>query len=519
VQLAYRRASACNSFFLSVLPRPGFRSLHNVRPFPLVAIPISDTRPYRPAHREVPHLRYHNRGNNRNYPRIPILASRENKLIARYTRQEMGHVWGDANKFAKWLEVELAATETLAEAGQVPKDAAATIRSRAKVDVARIHELEARVKHDVIAFTMAVGESIGDPATARWLHYGMTSNDVVDTAQALLVRDASRLIEAALVRFGDVLAKRAQEFRQTPQIGRTHGIHAEPITFGLKIANWFAENERNQERFRDAAVQMAVGKISGAVGNASHLGPEMEERICRRLGLNVAPVASQVIQRDRHAHFLSALALVAATLEKIALEIRHLQRTEVREAEEPFSGEQRGSSAMPHKRNPVTCEQICGLARLVRSNLIAAFENVALWHERDISHSSVERVILPDSTILVDYMLAKMTAIVADMRVFPQRMLRNLDSTQGLVFSGQLLQDLVEKGMPRDDAYKAVQENAMAAWESDESFRERVATDPRVTRYLDAKALANSFDLQRQLRYVDAIFARVFGEKTSAKKA
>jgi adenylosuccinate lyase len=339
----------------------------------------------------------------------------------------------------------------------------------------------------------------------------------VDTAQALLVRDASRLIEAALVKFGDVLAKRAEEFRQTPQIGRTHGIHAEPITFGLKIANWFAENARNQERFRDAAAQMAVGKISGAVGSASHLGPEMEERICQRLGLNVAPVASQVIQRDRHAHYLSALALVAATLEKIALEIRHLQRTEVREAEEPFGGEQRGSSAMPHKRNPVTCEQICGLARLVRSNLIAAFENVALWHERDISHSSVERIILPDSTILVDYMLAKMTAIIADMRVFPERMLRNLHSTHGLVFSGQLLQDLVEKGMPRDDAYKAVQENAMAAWDSDTSFHDRVGADARITKYLDAKALAHTFDLKRQLRYVDAIFARVFGEKTREK--
>jgi adenylosuccinate lyase len=438
-------------------------------------------------------------------------------LISRYTRENMGRVWSDANKFAKWLDVELAATETLAEAGQVPKEAAATIRARAKVDAARILELEARVKHDVIAFTMAVGESIGDPAAARWLHHGMTSNDVVDTAQALLVRDASRLIEAALVKFGDVLAKRAEEFRITPQVGRTHGIHAEPITFGLKIANWFAENARNQERFRDAAAQMAVGKISGAVGNASHLGPEMEERICQRLGLNVAPVASQVIQRDRHAHYLSALALIAATLEKIALEIRHLQRTEVREAEEPFSGEQRGSSAMPHKRNPVTCEQICGLARLVRSNLIAAFENVALWHERDISHSSVERVIFPDSTILVDYMLAKMTTIVADMRVFPERMLRNLHSTHGLVFSGQLLQDLVEKGMPRDDAYKAVQENTMAAWEADTSFRDRVGADARITKYLDAKALAHTFDLKRQLRYVDAIFARVFGAKTNEK--
>jgi adenylosuccinate lyase len=432
-------------------------------------------------------------------------------LIPRYTREAMGRVWSDANRFGKWLEVELAATETLAEAGQVPAEAAATIRARAKVDVARIHELEARVKHDVIAFTMAVGESIGDPAAARWLHYGMTSNDVVDTAQALLVRDAARLIEAALAKFSGVLANRAEEFRHTPQIGRTHGIHAEPITFGLKVANWYAENQRNIGRFADAAEQMAVGKISGAVGNASHLGTEMEERICQRLGLRVAPVASQVIQRDRHAQFLSTLALIAATLERIALEIRHLQRTEVREAEEPFGGEQRGSSAMPHKRNPVTCEQICGLARLVRSNMLAAYENVGLWHERDISHSSVERVILPDSTILVDYMLAKMTTVIGEMRVFPERMRKNLESTHGLVFSGQLLQDLVERGMPRDEAYKAVQENAMAAWESDTSFRERVARDARITKYLDAQALAHTFDLARQLRFVDAIFERVFG--------
>jgi adenylosuccinate lyase len=427
----------------------------------------------------------------------------------------MGAVWRDANKYAKWLEVELAATETLAEAGDVPKEAAEKIRANAKIDVARIQELESRVKHDVIAFTMAVGESIGDPAAARWFHYGMTSNDVVDTAQALQVREASRLIEAALVKFGDALAKRAQEFRSTPQIGRTHGVHAEPITFGLKIANWYAENERNQQRFRDAAAQMAVGKISGAVGNASHLGPDIEERICQRLGLIAAPVASQVIQRDRHAQYLSALALISATLEKIALEIRHLQRTEVREAEEPFGGEQRGSSAMPHKRNPVNCEQICGLARIVRSNLIASFENIGLWHERDISHSSVERIILPDSTILVDYMLAKMTTIIADMRVFPERMLRNLELTHGLVFSGQLLLDLVEKGMPRDDAYKTVQENSMSAWETESSFRERVAKDSRVTKYLDAAALAHTFDLKRQLRHVDAIFARVFGEPTA----
>ncbi|GAC1668961.1 MAG: adenylosuccinate lyase [Candidatus Acidiferrum sp.] len=440
-------------------------------------------------------------------------------MIPRYTRADMGRVWSDANKFAKWLEVEIAAAQTLAEDSLVPKEAADAIRDRAKVDVARIQELETRVKHDVVAFTMAVGESIGDPLAARWLHYGMTSNDVVDTAQALQIREASRLIDAALEKFSGSLAKRAEEFRSTPQIGRTHGVHAEPITFGLKIANWYAENERNRARFREAAAQMAIGKISGAVGNAAHLGPEMEERICRRLGLSVAPVASQVIQRDRHAHFLSSLALISATLEKIALEIRHLQRTEVREAEEPFGGEQRGSSAMPHKRNPVTCEQICGLARVVRSNLMAAFENIALWHERDISHSSVERIILPDSTILVDYMLAKMTAIVADMRVFPERMLRNLESTHGLVFSGQLLQDLIEKGMPRDEAYKAVQENAMAAWESESSFRDRVAADSRVAKYLDVTALAHTFDLRRQLRHIDAIFARVFTERSKTNSA
>ena len=440
-------------------------------------------------------------------------------LIPRYTRAKMGRVWSDANKYTRWLDVELAAADTLAEAGQVPKDAAATIRARAIADPERINEIESRVKHDVIAFTMAVGESIGDPSAARWLHYGLTSNDVVDTAQALLVRDASKLIEEGLVVFGEILDLRAHQFRHTPQIGRTHGIHAEPITFGLKVANWFAENQRNIARFRDAAAQMAVGKISGAVGNAAHLGPEIEEKICKRLGLAAAPVASQVIQRDRYAHYLSALALIAATLEKIALEIRHLQRTEVREAEEPFGVEQRGSSAMPHKRNPVTCEQICGLARVVRANMLAAYENVSLWHERDISHSSVERIILPDSTILIDYMLAKMTAIVGEMRVFPERMLRNLESTHGLVYSGVLLQDVIEKGMPRDEAYKAVQENAMDAWESETSFRDRVASDPRITKYLDAKALEHTFDLQRQLRYVDAIFDRVFGAHPADEKS
>jgi adenylosuccinate lyase len=433
-------------------------------------------------------------------------------MIARYTRPQMGAIWTDQGRLQRWLEVELAATDMLAEHGVVPREAAARIRERARVDAARVLEIESRVRHDVIAFTLAVGEAIDDPEAARWLHYGLTSNDVVDTAQALQVREASRLIDAGLKRLGEVLEKRAHEFQHTPQIGRTHGIHAEPITFGLKIANWFAENRRNQERFCHAARQMAVGKISGAVGNAAHLGVEVEEAICRRLGLEPAPVASQVIQRDRHAEFLSALAIVAATLEKIAVEIRHLQRTEVREAEEPFAAGQRGSSAMPHKRNPVSCEQISGLARVVRANAQAALENIALWHERDISHSSVERIILPDSTILIDYMLARMTDILTGLRVFPERMRRNLDLTQGLVFSGQLLLDLVEAGAPRDAAYQWVQENAMAAWESDSSFRERVARDTRITKFLDAAALARAFDLDRQLHQVDAIFRRVFSQ-------
>jgi adenylosuccinate lyase len=432
-------------------------------------------------------------------------------LIPRYTRAEMGRVWSDANRFQKWLEVELAVADVLAEAGWVPAEAARQLRERAQVSVARIAELEARVRHDVIAFTMAVSESVGDPQVARWLHFGLTSNDVVDTAQALLVQQASQLIEQGLLNFAEVLKRRAFEFKDTPQIGRTHGVHAEPITFGLKLANWYAENQRNLERFRAAAAQMAVGKISGAVGNCAHLGPDIEEKICRRLGLAVAPISTQVIQRDRHAHYLFTLALIAATLETIALEIRHLQRTEVREAEEPFGSEQRGSSAMPHKRNPVSCEQVCGLARLVRTNALAALENVALWHERDISHSSVERVILPDSTILVDYLLARMTDIVAHLRVYPERMRQNLELTGGLIFSGQLLLDLVEAGAPRDEAYRWVQEHALAAWDAAPSFRERVAADARILRYLTASGIARAFDLNRQLRHVDAIFRRVFG--------
>jgi adenylosuccinate lyase len=430
----------------------------------------------------------------------------------------MGRVWSEENKFQRWLDVELAATDTLAEEGTVPREAAAKLRERARINVARINEIETKVRHDVIAFTIAVQETVGDPEAARWLHYGLTSNDVVDTAQALLIRDASQLIEKGIARFGEILEKRAWEFKDTPEIGRTHGIHAEPITFGLKIANWYAENRRDVERFAAAAREMAVGKISGAVGTCTHLGPEIEQKICQRLGLATAPITSQVIERDRHAQYVSTLAVIAASLERVALEIRHLQRTEVREVEEPFGGEQRGSSAMPHKRNPVSSEQICGLARVVRANSIAAMENVALWHERDISHSSVERIILPDSTILVDYMLQKTTDIVTNMKVFPARMLKNLDATHGLVFSGQLLQDLVEHGAPREDSYKWVQGHAMAAWESDTSFSDRVAADPNIRKFLDEKALACTFDLQRQLRAVDAIFTRVFGAKSSAAR-
>jgi adenylosuccinate lyase len=428
----------------------------------------------------------------------------------------MGRVWSEENKFQKWLDVELAATETLADAGIVPKAAARKLRERARIDVARINEIEAKVRHDVIAFTIVVQESVGDPEVARWLHYGLTSNDVVDTAQALLVREASRLIQKAIGRFGEILEKRAWEFKDTPEIGRTHGIHAEPITFGLKVANWYAENRRDAARFETAAREMAVGKISGAVGTCTHLGPDIEHKICARLGLVTAPITSQVIERDRHAQYLSSLAILAASLERVATEIRHLQRTEVREVEEPFGGEQRGSSAMPHKRNPVGSEQVCGLARVVRANSVAAYENIALWHERDISHSSVERVILPDSTILVDYMLHRMSEIVANMKVFPERMHRNLDATHGLVFSGQVLQDLVEHGAPREDAYKWVQGHAMAAWESETSFKDRIAADKNIKKFLNKKLLVRTFDLHRQLQAVDAIFHRVFRHKSPA---
>jgi len=439
-------------------------------------------------------------------------------MIPRYTRPEMGRIWSDENKFRQWLEVELAAGEALAQRGEVPVEAARALRAHAGFEVARIHAIEAEVKHDVIAFTTAVAERMaaaGQADASRWLHYGLTSNDVVDTAQALQVCQASGLLIAGLERLREVLKRRAFEFKDTPQIGRTHGVHAEPITFGLKLALWHEEAGRNLERFRAAAEEMRVGKISGAVGNFAHLDPEVEESICARLGLRPAPISSQVIQRDRHAHYIATLALVTALLEKIALEVRHLQRTEVREAEEYFSRGQKGSSAMPHKRNPVTCEQICGLARVVRANAQAAFENIALWHERDISHSSVERVILPDSTILTDYLLEKTTRLVDKLVVYPDRMRRNLEKTRGLIFSGQLLLDLAAAGMLRETAYRTVQQHAMRAWEEEGDFRAAILADPQIGAVLSPEQIERSFSLERQLRNVDRIFRRVFGDRQS----
>src|SRR5438067_2106473 len=420
----------------------------------------------------------------------------------------MGRIWSEENRFRTWLKVEIAATETLAEAGIVPRQAAKAIRELADFRLERIRDIEAEVRHDVIAFTTAVAEFVGPES--RWFHYGLTSNDVVDTAQALLIGEASAIIAADLRQLENVLEKRAWEFKDTPMIGRTHGIHAEPITFGFKLANWYAEVQRNIERFDRAAEEMRVGKFSGAVGTFAHLSPELEEKMCARLGIKTATGSSQVIQRDRHANYLAMLAVIACTLDKIATEIRHLQRTEVREAEEFFSEKQKGSSAMPHKRNPVTSEQISGLARVVRANAQEALENVELWNESDISHSSVERVIIPDSTTLVDYMLQKTANLIDTMFVYPERMKLNLESTGGLVFSGQLLLDLVEDGVSREDAYRVVQRNAMRAWKEGLNFRELVFSDPDITGLVSREQIERAFDLKRQLRNIDEIFARVF---------
>jgi adenylosuccinate lyase len=420
----------------------------------------------------------------------------------------MGAIWTEENKFQKWLDVEIAVCEVHAEMGVIPREAFEKIRRTAAFSVDRVREIERTTRHDVIAFTTALAESVGPES--RYIHYGLTSSDVVDTANALLLVDSSALILEDLDRLGHVLRRRAHEFKHTRMIGRTHGVHAEPTTFGLVLALYYAENERNKERMRRARDEIAYGKISGAVGTFAHLDPEVEERVCRKLALKAEPISTQVIQRDRYAEYVSALAIIASSMEKIALEIRHLQRTEVREAEEPFAAGQKGSSAMPHKRNPVTAEQICGLARVVRSNAQAAFENNALWHERDISHSSVERVILPDSCILADYLVGKTEWLIDGLTVYPGRMRQNLESLGGVTASGELLLELTRSGMAREDAYAIVQPLAMRVWDEGASFRELAMEDSRIKSVLGPDRLVRIFDVDHQLRNVDKIFDRVF---------
>jgi len=429
-------------------------------------------------------------------------------MILRYTHPEMGAIWSDERRYGTWLQVELAATDAMAEAGLVPAGAARDLRARAGFEIARIEELEQTVQHDVIAFTTAVAERVGP--SARWLHFGLTSSDVLDTALALQMREACDLILADLARLAAAVRGRAEEHRRTPMIGRTHGVHAEPMTFGLKLALWYAELQRDIIRVTRARETVEVGKLSGAVGTFAHLAPSIEAHVCERLGLRPAPVSSQVIQRDRHAELLSALAITAASLEKFALEIRGLQKTEIGEVEEPFASGQKGSSAMPHKRNPIGCEQITGLARLLRANAMAAMENVALWHERDISHSSVERVILPDSFIVLDHMLRRFTRIVSGMAVYPERMRENLAQSRGIVFSGTVLLELASRGVSREQAYEWVQRNAMRAFRERRNFKTLLLDDAEVTAVLPAVEIERAFDLDHQLRHVDAIFARVF---------
>jgi adenylosuccinate lyase len=429
-------------------------------------------------------------------------------MIPRYTSPEMGAIWSEQRRYETWLEVELAAAEAMAEAGVIPAEAAHELRTRARFDVARIHEIEQVTQHDVIAFTTAVAEHVG-PA-ARWLHFGLTSSDVVDTAQALQMRQACELVVRTLAALMDAVRTRAEEHRRTPMIGRTHGVHAEPMTLGVKLALWYAELQRNLDRVLRARETVSVGKISGAVGMFAHLDPAIEARVCARLGLRPAPVSSQVIQRDRHAELLTTLAIVAASLEKFAVEIRGLQKTELGEIEEPFAKGQKGSSAMPHKRNPVACEQITGLARLVRANAVAALENVALWHERDISHSSVERVILPDSFLALDHMLRRFTRVVGGMVVYPDRMRENLQRSRGVVFSGTVLLELARRGVSRERAYDWVQRNAMRAFHEQQDFKALLLADPDLTRVLTSAEIDKAFDLDDHFRNVDAIFERVF---------
>jgi adenylosuccinate lyase len=427
----------------------------------------------------------------------------------------MGALWSEGAKFQKWLDVELAVCEVHAEMGTIPREALQEIKARAAFTVERINEIERTTDHDVIAFTTALAENIGE--AARFVHYGLTSSDVVDTANALLLRDASDLLLKRIDALLEVLRRRAYEFKDTPQIGRTHGVHAEPTSFGLTFALWFDEMRRNRKRLKRARKAVAVGKISGAVGAFAHLDPEVEEQVCARLGIRAAPVSTQIIQRDNYAEYLSTLAVVASSLDKFALQIRHWQRTEVREAEERFRAGQKGSSAMPHKRNPILSERICGMARLMRGYALAGLESVALWHERDISHSSAERVVLPDASIALDYMLARATSLIDTLVVYPARMLENLNATRGLVFSGQLLLALTQSGVSREQAYEWTQRNAMRTWDEGGDFRTRVLEDPDITAHLSRDEIERAFALDTYLRNVDKVFARVFDEGRQPK--
>ncbi len=429
-------------------------------------------------------------------------------MIDRYTLPEMGALWSEQNKFQKWLDVEIAVCEVHAEMGTIPRDAVEQIKSRAAFSVERINEIEKTTNHDVIAFTTNLAENIGE--AARFVHYGLTSSDVVDTANALLLRDACDLLLKKIGAFLEVLKRRAFEFKKTPQIGRTHGIHAEPTAFGLTFALWYDEMRRNRERLLRAREAVAFGKISGAVGAFALLDPQVEEKVCARLGLKPAPVSTQIIQRDSYAEYLSTLAIIASSLDKFALNIRHWQRTEVGEAQEKFKVGQKGSSAMPHKRNPIISERICGMARVVRANALVGLENVALWHERDISHSSAERVVLPDSSIALDYMLHKAASLTDGLVVHAGRMLENIQATRGLVFSGQLLLALTQKGIARETAYEWVQRNAMKVWDEKQNFRELISSDADIGAHLSADEIEGAFTLDTYLRNVDKIFERVF---------
>ena len=428
-------------------------------------------------------------------------------MIDRYTLPEMGALWSEQNKFQKWLDVEIAVCEVHAEMGTIPRDALEQIKARAKFSVARINEIEKTTNHDVIAFTTNLAESIGE--ASRFVHYGLTSSDIVDTANALLLRDAAGILLKKVDALMEVLKQRALEFKNTPQVGRTHGIHAEPTSFGLTFALWFDEMRRNRERLLRARDAAAVGKISGAVGAFAHLDPAVEESVCARLGLKAAPVSTQVIQRDIYAEYLTTLAIVASSLDKFALNVRHWQRTEVREAQERFTKGQKGSSAMPHKRNPIISERICGMARVVRANSLVGLEDIALWHERDISHSSAERVVLPDSSIALDYMLQKAIGLLDGLVVYPERMLENLGATRGLIFSGQLLLALTNKGVSRETAYEWVQRNAMRVWDENRDFHALVKADPDITSKLSAEEIDRTFSLDYYLRNVDQIFKRL----------